>query len=223
MNPGPRFAERGSQRWLQVCVRRRPELLERALAGSLRESIRWQSPQPPAFKEYRDAAALRLAGIAAPLRRPLQSSWPRRGPVWDAIGITSSNAPVFLEAKANLPEAASPGSKARGASLKMIRRAVAEAQRFYCGSTTRDWTGTYFQYANRLAHHYFLRQLNRVPSHLVFVYFLNAVDVAGPETVAQWRAAIARIHDALGLPGDLRKHDVHEAFVDVAGLVNVAR
>jgi hypothetical protein len=73
----------------------------------------------------------------------------------------------------------------------------------------------FYQYANRLAHQYFLRQLNGVSSILVFLYFVNADDMLGPTSEAEWKGAIRLIHAALGLPKSLEDRAVFEAFLDV--------
>jgi len=79
-----------------------------------------------------------------------------------------------------------------------------------------DWAGTFYQYANRLAHHYFFRELNHLPSHLVFVYFTNARDVNGPSTELEWQGAIQLIHAALGLSSGKLPDGAHEVFLDVS-------
>src|SRR5579859_3544534 len=109
------FARRGSQKWLQIAINRKPELLLEALrqSGALRQgtSVTWHSPlEADSFREYRDSIALAKAGIAQ-LKEPIHSFWPPRGPVWDAIGIISNDGPLLVEAKAHIPEAASPATK----------------------------------------------------------------------------------------------------------------
>ena len=101
----PSFAVAGSQRWLQIAVNRKPDLLVGALrrSGAIgpRISVEWRSPlEAEHFREYRDGAALAKTGIAN-LKEPLASFGPARGPVWDAIGITSDSRPMFVEAKAH--------------------------------------------------------------------------------------------------------------------------
>ncbi|HET8925830.1 MAG TPA: hypothetical protein VFN26_22795 [Candidatus Acidoferrum sp.] len=97
-------------------VNRKPQLLLSALhrSGAIgpRVSVTWHSPlETDGFGEYRDRRALDKAGIAtANLKKPLEQFWPARGPVWDALGITSEGHPLFVEAKAHIPEAASPSA-----------------------------------------------------------------------------------------------------------------
>ena len=68
---------------------------------------------------------------------------------------------------------------------------------------------------NRLAHHYLLNEINKVPSVLVFVYFTGATEMSGPEDKREWRGAVRLLHAALGLPARLESRGVLEAFVDV--------
>lgn len=212
------FAKAGSQKWLQIVVNRKPELLLDVLracgAIALSNSVTWQSPlEAERFREYSDQNALRKAGITR-LRWPLDSFWPRRGPVWDAIGVTSEGKPVFVEAKAHIPEAASPSTKASTISRKMIVHSLSKARRFYAPKSRADWTMLFYQYANRLAYQYFLRELNGIPSTLVFLYFLNADDMHGPNSPEEWRGASRLIHAALGISEDLPSHGVFDVYLD---------
>jgi hypothetical protein len=177
--------------------------------------VAWQSPlEAEEFCEYRDQAALAKAQIAS-LKRPLSEFWPARGPVWDAIGITSDGTPLFVEAKAHIPESASPGTRASAASRALIERSLIEARRFYAPRANAVWSGLFYQYANRLACQYFLKKVNGIPSTLVFLYFVNADDMLGPMSEEEWHGASRLIHAVLGLPKDLQSHGVFDAFLDV--------
>lgn len=219
-------ATMGSQRLLQSVVESGPELLRSLLAPALKlraaETIEWRSPlSGHGYREYRDESALRLVGVNELTKRPLHSFWPARGPVWDALGLTSHHRPIFLEAKAHVGEAASPACAAGAQSRPMIEKALREARKFYAPQSKADWSGTFYQYANRLAHHYLLRECNDVPAELVFLYFVNAKQVHGPESIREWRAAIRLLHAALGLPAQL-PDGVHEVFCDASELAGLA-
>jgi hypothetical protein len=212
------FALAGSQRWLQVAVNRKPQLLESALrrSGAIgqRSSVIWKSPlEGDGFREYRDKAALAKVGIAN-LKKPLEQFWPARGPRWDALGVTSEQCPLFVEAKAHIPEAASPATRASAESLKLIDQSLGKARQFYARRAKAKWSNLFYQYANRLAHHYFLTRLNGLSSPLVFLYFLNADDMLGPMSEEEWHGAIRLIHAVLGLPKDLKSRGVFDAFLD---------
>jgi hypothetical protein len=212
------FASRGSQRWLQVAINRKPELLLGALrrSGAITRhtSVTWRSPLvADSFKEYRDGAALAKAEIDE-LSKPLDEFWPSRGPVWDAIGTTLPRNPVFVEAKAHIAEAASPATKASTESRKLIDESLAKARQFYAPKASADWSIHFYQYANRLAHHYFLREVNGINSTLAFLYFLNADDMLGPASEDEWRGASRLIHAVLGVPKDLTSYGVFDVFLD---------
>lgn len=130
------FAAAGSQRWLQLAITRAPRLLDETLrsAGAIAtgDSVDWRSPLAShGFAEYRDAAALHCLGVKELPKRSLEKFWPPRGPVWDALGVSRQGRLVLVEAKAHIPEAASPPSKASPESLAHIRRSLEEARRFY--------------------------------------------------------------------------------------------
>jgi hypothetical protein len=212
------FAKAGSQRWLQIAVNRKPQLLLSALrrSGAIgpRSSVMWQSPlEGDRFREYRDQAALTKAQISS-LKKPLTDFWPARGPVWDAIGVTSESTPLFVEAKAHIPEAASPATRASAASRDLIERSLVEARRFYAPRATADWSRVFYQYANRLAYQYFLKRVNGIPSTLAFLYFVNADDMLGPMSEQEWHGANRLVHAVLGVPKDLKPYSVFDVFLD---------
>ncbi|MCC2677369.1 MAG: hypothetical protein K0R58_4316, partial [Ramlibacter sp.] len=176
------YAPVGSQRWLQMAVAEFPDLIDAALvaSGAIEpgEKVQWRSPiASTCFEEYRDGAALRLLDIERLPRRALQDFWPNGGPVWDALGVSSSGRLLLLEAKAHIAEAASPASRASPASLAKIDRALSQARAYYSPRAIAIWSGPLYQYANRLAFQYLLREVNGLDSRLVFLNFCNAPDV----------------------------------------------
>lgn len=214
-----RFAKAGSQKWLQVSVTTAPEILNEALrrSGAIDsdDSVNWTTPLASEnFREYKDGKALRCLGVNLS-KRSLSDFWPRGGPVWDALGQTQKGRLVLVEAKAHILEVASPPSKAKETSLAFIRRSLEEAKKFYAPRSQTDWSSKFYQYTNRLAFQYLLAHLNGLPSRLVFVDFINATDVGGPESEAEWQGATRLIHALLGLPADLTKHGVFHVYVDV--------
>ena len=213
----------GSQRLLQVAVNERSALLDAALrrSGALgpSETIRWVSPlRDDGYKEFRDATALTHLGIAARLREPLSDFWPARGPVWDALGVSSGAASILVEAKAHIPEAASPPSQATPDSLAKIRKSLDTVRAAMAPRSRADWSRVFYQYANRLAFQWFLTRVNGLGSRLVFLNFINATDVNGPETEEEWHGATRLIHAVLGLPADLRQFGVFHAILDAKQL-----
>ena len=87
---------------------------------------------------------------------------------------------------------------------------------------TVDWTGTFYQYANRLAHLHFLREQNGVDAHLVNVYFFNAPDVASPPDQAHWEGATQLVEAYLGVGRHRLRPFVHKLYVDVSSLAALA-
>ena len=75
-----------------------------------------------------------------------------------------------------------------------------------------DWSGKLYQYANRIAHLYLLRELNRIPAYLLFIYFIGDRDVDGPQTTEEWKAAIEVAERVLGLP---TRHRLSDYVVDI--------
>ncbi len=211
----------GSQRLLQLVVEEHPDLLLKALrkAGALDrgETVEWTSPlKNEEYREYRDAVALRKLGVSESIVFPLKEFWPKWGPVWDGTGISSNERPILLEAKAHIPEAASPATGAKGKSLALIEASLSKAKKYYSPRNSKPWSGTFYQYANRLAGHYYLRELNSIPSILIFLDFVNAIDMDGPNSELEWKGATRLIHEILGLPSELEKFGVFHVYVDAS-------
>jgi hypothetical protein len=63
--------------------------------------------------------------------------------------------------------------------------------------------------------------LNGLPARLVFLYFVNADDMNGPTTEAEWHGASKLIRSVLGVTGDLHRHGVYDAYLDVQHQLDV--
>ena len=223
---------RGSQRWLQIAVNRRPQVIDGALAGSLHlargDSIRWLSPledDDPPFKEYRDEEFLQRLGIKLE-RKPLVDFWPRGGPQWDGLARTDSGRYLLIEAKANIPEFDSTPSAASSRSLVKIRQALDDTKKSLSVRHPVDWTQCFYQYANRLAHLYLLKELNKIDAAaLVFIYFVGDTTVPGRKPVSRegWEAAIDLAHHHLGVRPNApwMRQNVFDAFIDVDDLRHI--
>lgn len=186
--------QRGSLKWIQRAVARCPEVLQPADLPA----ITWLSPRrEDDYAEYRDGAFLELLGLES-LTGLLQEFWPRQGPQWDALGMTLQG-PVLVEAKAHLREFFTPASQAGPQSLDRINAAFHAVQADLGIHPAMPWARVYFQYANRLAFLWWLRQQG-VDAKLLFVGFLNDDDIGGPTSAETWQAAFAGADYALGLP-----------------------
>lgn len=182
--------------------------------------VEWCSPLAnDAYAEYRDEKCVQRLGVP-PLKKSLASFWPQRGPQWDALGRAQSGAFILLEAKANLRELMSPPSAAGAASAKRIEKALRNAADSIGARPGTDWSKRFYQYTNRLAHAWFLHKENSLPVSLVFLYFIGDKDVQGPHTRREWEAAIAVLHEALGLRGKLPSY-VRDVFIDVSSGIPV--
>jgi hypothetical protein len=130
----------------------------------------------------------------------------------------ASGAVILIEAKANLPELVSPATQARPASAQRIAASLAEAKSAFGAPPTADWMGAYYQYTNRLAHLYLLRECNGIDAYLVFIYFTGAAEVHGPTRREEWVQPIQDAHAALQLGNGPMTPFVFDVFIDVADL-----
>ena len=212
---------RGSLRWLREAVNAGSGELDgkicQACSFPPKAKIEWRSPlEEDEYAEYGDHDFLTRLDLTLE-HRSLETFWPRRGPQWDALARTSTGQVILVEAKANIPEIVSRGTSAGAKSKTLIENSLAETKRCLRVREDIPWSGRLYQYANRLAHLYLLRELNGVDAHLIFLYFTGAADVNGPETVKEWTAAITVAKGVLGLGGRHPLHRyVHDVFVDVA-------
>ena len=203
---------KGSLKWMQRAVHRAPGLLQPATLPPLR----WVSPlADDGYAEYRDAAFLDRLGLGR-LSPDLAAFWPRRGPQWDGLAVFEDGV-VLAEAKAHVPELGSPPSAAGPQSLIRICDAFAQVQAAL-GLAPRDWHRQFYQYANRLAHLWWLRDCG-VNAHLVLIGFVGDDAVQGPKQATDWQAAYRRADTALGLPAtvSLMPH-IHHVYPDVRNL-----
>lgn len=189
---------KGSLKWMQRAVQHRPDLLQPVALPPLT----WVSPTPQdAFAEYRDAGFLRCLNLET-LAPHLDAFWPRRGPQWDGLATFPGGGVVLAEAKAHLAEFETSRSAAGPASAARIAAAFAQVQTDLSITPPAPWDRTCYQYANRLAHLWWLRAQG-VNAHLLMIGFLGDAEVDGPRSGLAWDQAYARAETALGLvPGN---------------------
>jgi hypothetical protein len=217
------FAAKGSQRWLQVAVNCAPHLLEEEIRKSARlpieTKLHWLSPLATEnFIEYRDGATFQKLGVHFN-KRSLECFWPVHGPCWDGLAKADSNDVFLLEAKAHIGEMVSGRSGAKGKSKELISESLKAVQRAIApGSDEIDWTGKFYQYANRLAYLYFMRIENNIPAHLIFVYFLNDTEMGGPKTKEEYEAASTIVERYLGIRRSKLTPYIHKIYLDVNDL-----
>ena len=212
----------GSLKDIQILINNRKEILDKKLSEVLEKeiNINWKSPiKDDQYAEYRDEDFLRILDIESKINSPLEKFWPKRCPQWDALGIDDEK--IFLvEAKANLPEVVSPPTVAGKESKSKILTSFSELKEYLNINNTIDWSETFYQYANRIAHLYFLRVLNGINAYLVNIYFINDNSVAGPKSIDEWRDALTIIKHYLGIPkkNKLEKYMI-DIFIDVNDLI----
>lgn len=213
------YAKKGSQRWLQLAVDRAPHVLNQPLTAALGRpgpEVEWISPRREhRFQEFRDEDVCIRCELTTPLRR-LADFWPRGGPVWDGLARVGRDV-VLLEAKAHIPEIVSPRSRAGEPARGRIVQSMREVQQSLSPKSVGyvDWTGTFYQYANRVAFLHFFREQNRQPVHLVNLYFVNAQDVHGPTSIDEWKGALTVVKSYLGLGRHRLSKYTHDLFVAV--------
>lgn len=163
------------------------------------ERIDWLSPvASDEYAEYYDQGFVERLGVPT-LRVPLHDFWPKSGPRWDGLAKTNSGKLILVEAKAYIEEGVAFRSKAGPSSRLKIQEALASAKKAFRAADDAPWEAPFYQYANRLAHLYFMRERNGLDAHLLFLYFADAPDVDDPCTVEQWQGAERLAKKCLGL------------------------
>lgn len=200
--PRPLKAAR-SEHWLRCAVNEHQHDLNKRVREVFdwqqSDSIAWLSPiESDGYAEYFDHSALDLLGLAN-LSTPLEKFWPRSGPRWDGLARTSTGRILLVEAKAYIEEGVDYQSSAAPISLTRIRKSLEEAKHAYRARKEARWDSPFYQYANRLAHLYYLSRVNKVDAYLLFVYFADAPDVPNPCSVAEWKGAERLTRKCLGL------------------------
>lgn len=212
----------GSLRNIQILINSKKAILDKEISDWLKCPIEttWVSPlASDEYAEYRDNDFLDKLGLLEKVSYKLSDFWPKNGPQWDALGKTADR--VFIvEAKANIPELVSTPSGAGHVSKLIIEDSFSELKEYLNVTDQVDWTGKFYQYANRLAHLYFLRVRNGIPAYLLFVYFINDQSVEGPSTKGKWEGAIETMEKYMCVPKrhKMRKY-IRDIFVDVADLL----
>jgi len=211
---------KGSQKWLQEIINVCPDFLNRLIQQKLTSlsgrEICWTSPlKQDDFSEYRDTAFLENIHLKE-LSAELKKFWPKNGPQWDALGKTADNKAVILvEAKANVAELVSFCGAKDKKSLHTISKSLDETQRWLnCREPGIDWKYGFYQYANRLAHLYFLREKAQKAAYLVFLYFVEDSTYISTSRDA-WNSALKLQKKLMGLSAGSLTGKVIELFINI--------
>jgi len=199
----------GSQLQIQLYINRLQNEFNMAILDALpslaasKPTFRWTSPlEADTFAEYQDLAFLKAVEHENLVQR-LRDFWPKGGPVWDGLAVVEfGNGPgergiLLIEAKSHVPEVYSGGCQASERSRKKVVAALERTKRWLGVPQGVDWTGPLYQFANRLAHVYFFREVAGIPAWFVNVLFLN--DPHSPTSMDDWRKALPQIKEELGL------------------------
>lgn len=210
---------KGSLRCIQKVVNDFPETLNTKIRAKLELSenlqLEWRSPLvSDDYAEYRDQAFLNLLDIPTRKTR-LKDFWPAGGPQWDALGKTKDGKVFLVEAKSHIPEVLSHLAAKSPSSITKINESLNRTKRALHVKTSNNWSSPFYQHANRIAHLYFLRELNDVPAYLIFVYFLNDETVGGPKSEDEWLGTSKLIHSYLGVGRHRLSKYITEIFIDV--------
>ena len=165
---------KGSLKWIQHVVNDCPDALNNpiinVIGANREESLEWLSPKADDdYSEYRDQDFLDLLGIKL-YKIKLKDFWPKRGPQWDALGRIEGKAYFLIEAKAHVSETISSSQAKSSKSISLINKSLDETRKYLKLNPDIDLSKGFYQYSNRLAHLYLLRELNDIPAYLVFVY-----------------------------------------------------
>ena len=219
-------AYKGSQKWLQNLVNDCPDLLNRAIAEQSSmsvETINWLSPlSSDNYREYYDQPFLDRLEIKLD-KSALGSFWPTSGPRWDGLGKTDKGQILLVEAKSHIRELISSLGARNPCSTSQILSSIRETKGFIGSSSysSTDWTVGVYQYANRLAHLYLLRQVNGLDAYLVMLYFLNDSEMETngtcvPAVKMEWESVITYQERLMGIRQrhPLSDYIIH-AYIDV--------
>ncbi len=209
----------GSLKNIQVLVNKNQVLIDTLIKSAFselaKEDILWTSPlENDEFAEYRDDDFLIKVGLN-PNEIDLKEFWPNKGPQWDALAYTKEKKIILVEAKANIPEIVSPATGAGEISKPLINKSLSETKAFLNVNNEIDWSGKFYQYTNRLAHLYFLREKCKKETFLINVYFIGDETVSGPETKQEWDGAIKVLNSYLGLSRHKLSKYMADIFIDV--------
>ena len=115
-----------------------------------------------------------------------------RGRIPAASGRATGARPKSARARIHL--------RARNAaSIAQIQEAFRRTKDELGVRTQNPWHTPFYQYANRVAHLHFLRNICHTDALLVFVDFVGDEEVGGPVTADEWRGATALALSYLGI------------------------
>jgi len=212
----------GSLKDIQLLINKNQSLIDSEIKKSFKDlsekEIIWTSPiDSDDYAEYRDNDFLEKVGLK-PDEIKLNEFWPNKGPQWDALAKTKEGDIILVEAKANIPEIVSPATGARYLSRKLIDQSLLETKEYLNIKNNIDWSGRFYQYTNRIAHLFFLREKCNKNAYLINVYFIGDKSVNGPESILEWQGALTVLYTYLGLTHHKLSKYMADIFIDLNDL-----
>ena len=225
----------GSEKQFLEYRRQASDPLDTAIMSALgldpeRAALEWRYPTNTGRRGKEVSGLDFLAGDESPTSRKAMeawtTAWPRSGtpPTWDGVArlTTRGQEPRWLlfEAKANHPEFAGSPCRASERSRVTIVRTLGKAKSRWKVHRDFDWTGSYYQHANRLA---MINHLEKhgVPATLVEIFFCGERfpdDRTCPATPAEWKPLLDARRLTLGLPAVGMETIVAHVFLPVLPL-----
>jgi len=207
----------GSERQFLEYRRQSPDTLDTAVLQALgldpeKALLEWQYPRTDGRRgsepESLDFLGQDPSSAASRALDAWKAAWPRSGtpPQWDGVARLGARGQeprwLLFEAKANHPEFTGAPCRASERSRDTIVRTLGKAKSRWQVHRDFDWTGTYYQHANRLAIIAFLEK-HSIPATLVEIFFFGEHFPDGracPAKADEWQPLIAARGLTLGLP-----------------------
>ena len=127
----------------------------------------------------------------------------------------------LVEAKADVPEIVSFCGAKDKKSLKIISASLSETQRWLnCKEPQIDWKYGFYQYANRIAHLYFLREKAHKETYLIFLYFVGDPTHISTSLEA-WNSALKLQKKLMGLSAGSLTGKVIDLFINTNEIKNL--
>jgi hypothetical protein len=119
-----------------------------------------------------------------------------------------------VEAKANIPEIMTNIQAKSKKAISQIEKSLFETKKYLNCQSGLNWEHGFYQYANRIAHLYFLRRICSVNAFIVFIYFLNG-HTRLLTSRKEWNGVIKLQKQLLGLRRHKLQQYVADVFIDV--------
>lgn len=216
MRTPQKHGDKGSLKWIQTLVNENRGLFNSKVQGFIKDDlslVEWVSPRKEDDNaEYRDNDFLKILGLEEHQSK-LLDFWPKGGPQWDALGKLENKYHFIVEAKANIPEISSSCMASSEKSKTKIKNSINCTKQFLNATSGKNWLNGFYQYANRMCHLYFLREVCGINAYLIFVYFCN--DSTHISTsIEQWDGALKLQQHLMSLNSHKLKRYVIDLFID---------